>query len=83
MSCLLIQASPFFPAPECVWRELLGQAEGQQQRDQGGGTGLKVLCAVLDARDCTEDMGGKEMGGGPQALSIFNTLTKELQDGLI
>ena len=54
----------------------------QQQRDEGGGTGLKVLCAVLDVRDCTQDMGGKELKGGSQALSIFSTLTKELQNGL-
>ena len=83
MSCLLIQPSSFFPAPECAWRELLSQAEVQQQRDEGGGTGLKELCAVLDVHDCTQDMGGKEMGDGPQALNIFKALTKELQDGLI
>ena len=82
MSCLLIQPSSFFPAPECAWRELLSQAEVQQQRDEGGGTGLKELCAVLDVRDCTQDMGGKELKAGSQALSIFSTLTKELQNGL-
>ena len=27
-------------------------------------------------------MGGKELKGGSQALSIFSTLTKELQNGL-
>ena len=82
MSCLLIQPSPFLPAPECAWRELLSQAELQQQRYGGRGTGLKVLCAVLDVRDCTQDMGGKELKGGSQALSIFSTLIKELQNGL-
>ena len=82
MSCLLIQPSSFFPAPEGAWRELFSQAEVQQQRDEGGGTGLKLLCAVLDVRDCTQDMGGKELKGGSQALSIFSTLTKELQNDL-
>ena len=82
MSCWLIQPSSFFPAPECAWGELLSQAEVQQQRDEGGSTGLKELCAVLDVRDCTQDIGGKELKGGSQALSIFSTLTKELHNGL-
>ena len=73
---------PFSPAGGHAWRRLSSHSEWQDERDEGGGTGLKVLCAVLDVRDCTQDMGGKELKGGSQALSIFSTLTKELQNGL-
>ena len=55
----------------------------QEGRDGGVGTGVKELCAALGVHDCAQDMANKEVRGDSCALSIFNRLTKELQDGLI
>ena len=44
--------------------------------------GLKVMCAVLDVRDCTQDMDGKELPADSWAISTLRQLTKELSDAL-
>ena len=62
---------------------MFSHSEVQEERDGGGGTGVKELCAALDVHDCTQDMLYKEVRSGSWALGIFIGLTKELQDGLI
>ena len=82
MSRMLIQTRPFSPAGGNACRSLFSQPELQEERDGGGSTGVKELCAALDVHDCAQDMANKEVRGDSCALSIFNRLTKELQDGL-
>ena len=43
----------------------------------------QVLCAALDVHDCTKDILYKDVRGDFWALTTFNKLTKELQDGFI
>ena len=80
---MLIQTRPFSPAVGYACRSLLSHPELQEERDGGGGTGVKELRAALDVHDCSQDMVQKEVRGDSCALSIFSRLTKELQDGLI
>ena len=69
------------------WRECLERAT-EAGRSAGGKAWrgkhwAKVLCAALDVHDCTKDILYKDVRGDFWALTTFNKLTKELQDGFI
>ena len=60
---------------KCWGKEMEGGAPGSSEP--------QVLCAALDVHDCTKGILYKDVRSDFWALTTFNELTKELQDGFI